>query len=79
MSCANKETFIRQSVNKLVNEFKMKGNYLLKHVGVNIECGSKSYYFLDAFVGSFITIVQKYSVQLLNTSEYIRQYLVKVK
>jgi hypothetical protein len=37
---------------------------LLKHVGVNPECNNKSYYFLDAFVGYFITILRKCSVKL---------------
>jgi hypothetical protein len=34
------------------------GNYLLKHVGANLECINKSYYYLDAFVGYFTTILQ---------------------
>jgi hypothetical protein len=32
---------------------------LLKHVGVNLECINKSYYFFDAFVGYFTTIQQQ--------------------
>jgi hypothetical protein len=32
------------------------GTGLLKHVGVNLECVNKSCYYLDAFVGYFITI-----------------------
>jgi hypothetical protein len=31
------------------------GNDLLTHVGVNLECINKSYYFLDEFVGYFTT------------------------
>jgi hypothetical protein len=41
------------------------GSDLLKHVGVNLECINKSYCFLDTFVIYFITILQKFSVQLL--------------
>jgi hypothetical protein len=36
------------------------GNDLLKHVGVNLECTNKSYYFLDAFVGCFVTMASDY-------------------
>jgi hypothetical protein len=39
------------------------GNDLLQHVGVKLECIKKSYVFLDAFVGCFITILQTCSVQ----------------
>jgi hypothetical protein len=34
------------------------GNYLLKHVGENLEPINKSYYYLDAFVGYFTAILQ---------------------
>jgi hypothetical protein len=39
-------------------------NDLLKQVEVNLECINKPYYLLDAFVGCFITILQKRSAQL---------------
>jgi hypothetical protein len=32
-------------------------NELLKHDGVNLEYINKSYYFLDPFVGCFVTTI----------------------
>jgi hypothetical protein len=42
----------------------LDGNDLLKRAGVNLECINKSCHFLDTFVGRFVTILQRCSVQL---------------
>jgi hypothetical protein len=47
------------------------GNDLLKQVAVNLECINKSYYLLDAFVGCFIKILQRCSVQLSRSVKII--------